>query len=49
MEGLPTAKIYDFGTLKIFGKGAMQRKLIGSSYYITPEVLKKHYNGKCDI
>ncbi len=48
-EGLPTVKICDFGTSKIFEKGAVQRRLVGSSYYIAPEVLKKHYNEKCDI
>jgi calcium-dependent protein kinase len=30
-------------------KGAVQRKLVGSSYYIAPEVIKKNYNEKCDI
>ena len=49
IEGLPTVKICDFGTSKIFEKGAVQRRLVGSSYYIAPEVLKKHYNEKCDI
>ena len=48
-DGFPTIKICDFGTSKIFEKGAVQRKLVGSSYYIAPEVLKKHYNEKCDI
>ena len=48
-EGLPLIKICDFGTSKIFEKGAVERKLVGSSYYIAPEVLKKHYNEKCDI
>ena len=48
-NGYPTIKICDFGTSKIFEKGAVQRKLVGSSYYIAPEVLKKHYNEKCDI
>ena len=48
-DGYPTIKICDFGTSKIFEKGAIQRKLVGSSYYIAPEVLKKNYNEKCDI
>ena len=48
-DGYPTIKVADFGTSKIFEKGAVQRKLVGSSYYIAPEVLKKNYNEKCDI
>ena len=48
-EGYPTIKVCDFGTSKIFEKGAVQRNLVGSSYYIAPEVLKKNYNEKCDI
>ena len=48
-NGFPRIKIADFGTSKMFEKGAVQRKLVGSSYYIAPEVLKKHYDEKCDI
>ena len=45
----PRIKICDFGTSKIVEKGAVQRKLVGSSYYIAPEVIKKKYNEKCDL
>ena len=48
-NGMPRVKIADFGTSKMFEKGVVQRKLVGSSYYIAPEVLKKHYDEKCDI
>jgi calcium-dependent protein kinase len=48
-NGYPLIKICDFGTSKMFDKGAIQKKLVGSSYYIAPEVLKKHYNEKCDM
>ena len=45
----PSVKICDFGTAKICEKGKIERKLVGSSYYIAPEVLKRHYNLKCDL
>ena len=48
-DGYPIIKVCDFGTSKIFEKGAVERKLVGSSYYIAPEVLRKNYNEKCDI
>ena len=48
-NGMPRIKIADFGTSKMLEKGAVIRKLVGSSYYIAPEVLKKHYDEKCDI
>ena len=41
-------KIIDFGTAKIFEKNKKEKTIIGSSYYIAPEVLKKQYNEKCD-
>ena len=45
----PFIKVCDFGTSKIFEKGVAERKIVGSSYYIAPEVLNKNYNEKCDI
>ena len=41
-------KIIDFGTAKIFEKNKTEKAVIGSSYYIAPEVLRKRYNEKCD-
>ena len=41
-------KIIDFGTAKIFEKNRAEKAVIGSSYYIAPEVLKQRYNEKCD-
>ena len=41
-------KIIDFGTAKIFEKNRAEKAVIGSSYYIAPEVLKHKYNEKCD-
>ncbi len=48
-NGYPFIKICDFGTSKMFEKGQIERKIIGSSYYIAPEVLNRSYNEKCDI
>ena len=48
--GYPRIKICDFGLSKIMEKGGlMQKKVVGSLYYIAPEVLKEKYNEKCDI
>ena len=41
-------KIIDFGTAKIFEKGEVENKIVGSAYYIAPEVLDQNYNEKCD-
>lgn len=41
-------KIIDFGTAKIQRKNKAEKAIVGSSYYIAPEVLKKKYNEKCD-
>ena len=45
----PIIKICDFGTSQIFEKGKYERKLTGSSYYVSPEVINNNYNEKCDI
>ena len=48
-DNYPNIKICDFGASKIFEKGMINKKMIGSPYYIAPEVLKKQYNEKCDL
>ena len=47
-EELFWVKIIDFGTAKIFEKNKKEKDVVGSSYYIAPEVLKQNYNEKCD-
>ena len=42
-------KVIDFGTAKIFDKNNPEKKIIGSAYYIAPEVLAGKYTEKCDI
>ena len=41
-------KIIDFGTAKIFERGEKEKRIVGSAYYIAPEVLDQNYNEKCD-
>ena len=48
-EDLFILKIIDFGTAKIFDKNKKERALVGSSYYIAPEVINKKYNQECDM
>ena len=47
-EDLFNIKIIDFGTARIFDKKKPQ-SIVGSSYYIAPEVLKQKYNRECDL
>ena len=47
-NGYLHVKLIDFGTAKIFEEGNMQA-LVGSSYYIAPEVIKGKYDQLCDI
>ena len=48
-NGFVKIKICDFGTSLCFKRGEIQDKVVGSIYYIAPEVLKKKYNSKCDL
>ena len=41
-------QIIDFGTAKIFENDKDENSIVGTPYYIAPEVLNKHYNEKCD-
>ena len=41
-------QIIDFGTAKIFQSNQSEKSIVGSAYYIAPEVLNKKYNEKCD-
>ena len=41
-------KLIDFGTAKMFIRNRNEKTIIGTSYYIAPEVLTKNYNEKCD-
>ena len=48
-KGFYRVKICDFGTSQVFKFGDIQTKLVGSAYYIAPEVITKKYNSKCDL
>ena len=49
-EELFNIKIIDFGTARIFdNKKRKPQSIVGSSYYIAPEVLKQKYNKECDL
>ena len=48
-NGLLHVKLIDFGTAKIFIEGNKQKALVGSSYYIAPEVIKGKYDEECDL
>lgn len=42
-------KVIDFGSAQEFIKGTFMTDVVGTAYYIAPEVLKKQYTEKCDI
>ena len=48
-NGFVKIKICDFGTSLCFKRGEIQDQIVGSIYYIAPEVLQKRYNSKCDL
>ena len=48
-NGLLHVKLIDFGTAKIFDVGNKQKALVGSSYYIAPEVIRGKYDEECDL
>jgi calcium-dependent protein kinase len=48
-KDLYNIKVIDFGTAKILEKNKNEKKIIGSAYYIAPEVLEKNYNEKSDL
>jgi len=48
-DGYFIIKIIDFGTAKLFKKDILQKTLIGSPYYIAPEVVLRKYTEKCDL
>ena len=48
-SGFHPIKIIDFGTAKVFQKEKSEHMLIGSAYYIAPEVLSRNYSELCDL
>ena len=48
-NGCLQVKLIDFGTAKMFEKGHQEKKYVGSSYYMAPEIIKRNYDEKCDI
>ena len=42
-------KLIDFGLSHRYTKNENMRNILGTSYYMAPEVLKQEYNNKCDL
>jgi calcium-dependent protein kinase len=42
-------KAIDFGLSTFFQPGKMLSDIVGSAYYVAPEVLRKKYSSQCDI
>jgi len=39
----------DFGLSTFFEEGQKFQEIVGSAYYVAPEVLRKNYGRECDI
>ena len=48
-SGLLDVKLIDFGTAKVFNEYKKNKGIVGSSYYIAPEVVKGKYDEACDL
>jgi calcium-dependent protein kinase len=48
-NNFPNVKIGDFGMSKVIQKNVLENKIVGSIYYVAPEVIQQKYNQKCDI
>ena len=48
-EDFDKIKLIDFGESKEFKTGDKQVDLVGTPYYIAPEVMSRSYNEKCDM
>ena len=48
-SGLLDIKLIDFGTAKVFSEFTKSKAMVGSSYYIAPEVVKGKYDEACDL
>lgn len=44
-----TIKLIDFGTSQVFNEEEKMELVLGTPYYIAPEVLHGQYDEKCDI
>jgi calcium-dependent protein kinase len=42
-------KAIDFGLSVFYKPGGVFKDIVGSAYYVTPEVLRRHYGPEIDI